>query len=151
MSTHPETLLDAYDRGALDRRGLMLGFAALFGSVAGSARVATEQPTFRATGLDHIALEVTDVARSTAFYQRHLGLRPTSESASSAFLDCGDQFVALFQSARPGLAHYSYALADYSQSSAAEKLRAAGLRPKLRGNRTYFDDPDGIEVQVSRG
>jgi hypothetical protein len=151
-----DALLNAFEKGALDRRGLLLGLATLWGSGSASGAMQTApdplpRPTFRATGLDHIALAVTDVARSSAFYQRHLGLRPTSESGSSAFLDCGTQFVALFRSAQPGLAHYSYAIPDYSQADAAEKLRAANIEPKLRGQRTYFDDPDGIEVQVARG
>ena len=32
---------------------------------------------------------------------------------------------------------------------AARRLQAAGLTPKPWGGRMYFDDPDGIEVQVS--
>jgi hypothetical protein len=46
--------------------------------------------------------------------------------------------------------HYSYAIPDYDQQVAAERLRGAGLEPKLEGGRIYFDDPDGIVVQVSQ-
>jgi hypothetical protein len=145
-------LFDRYDRRQLSRRRVVLALSTI---LAGTSRVAAQEPqsssTFQAVGLDHIALRVTDVARSRAFYERHLGLRTTSESASSAFLDCGRQFVALFRSETPGLHHYSYALPSYSQSDAAERLRAVGIEPRLRGQRIYFDDPDGIEVQLSRG
>ena len=34
---------------------------------------ATAAPTFQATGLHHIALDVTDVPRSNEFYGKHLG------------------------------------------------------------------------------
>ena len=32
---------------------------------------------------------------------------------------------------------------------AEEKLKAAGLKPRREGNRVYFPDLDGIEVQVA--
>lgn len=142
-------LLTRYDRGELDRRQLLTLLAATV--AAGSATGSNAQSsTFEATGLHHLALEVTDVARSTAFYRRHLGLQPTSQSRNSAFLDCGPHFVALFRGSEPGLAHFSFGIDPYSQSEAAERLRAVGLEPKLRGQRIYFDDPDGIEVQLSQ-
>ena len=144
-----DRLFDRYDRGELSRRHVALALGALFGGVA--AGRAQAPSTFRARGLNHIALAVTDVARSKEFYERHLGLRTTSESSATVFLDCGPHFVALFRSSEPGLHHYSYSIADYSQRDAAERLRAVGIEPKLRGGRTYFDDPDGIEVQLSSG
>ncbi|REJ84127.1 MAG: hypothetical protein DWQ36_17005 [Acidobacteria bacterium] len=157
LQTRLDACVDAYDAGRLDRRHLLAGIASLLAAAGtsapatGAAQPGGDEPTFAATGLDHIALAVADPQRSSAFYQRHLGLRETSSSASSVFLDCGENFVALFRSQRPGLAHYSYAVAEYTQEWAAGRLRAAGLEPKLRGSRTYFDDPDGIEVQISRG
>ena len=34
---------------------------------------------------------------------------------------------------------------------AVARLKAAGLAPRRNGNRVYFDDPDGLEVQVTAG
>lgn len=141
-----DALFDRYDRREIGRRELLVALAGL--AAAGPAR-SQETSTFEVTGLDHIALNVTDVGRSVDWYRRHLGLAPTSQSESSAFLDCGPHFLALFRSSSPGLAHYSYGLENYSQSEAAQRLRAVGIEPKLRGRRIYFDDPDGIEVQLS--
>ncbi len=141
-----DAVFDRYDRGEISRREAL----AALGALAAPALVgAQESSTFEVTGLHHIALQVTDIERSVAWYRRHLGLVPTSQSESSAFLDCGPHFLALFRSSSPGLAHYSYGLENYSQSDAARRLRAVGIEPKLRGNRIYFDDPDGIEVQLS--
>ena len=141
-----EAVLDRYDRGEIGRREVLAALAALM--VPGLAE-SQESSTFEVTGLHHIALHVTDVARSVEWYRRHLGLRTTSQSDSSAFLDCGPHFLALFRNSRPGLAHYSYGLESYSQADAARRLRDVGIEPKLRGRRIYFDDPDGIEVQLS--
>lgn len=149
-----DRLLNSYDDGHMNRRQLGLALATLFSATASASLGQNPQnaePTFKASGLDHIALSVTDPRRSAAFYQQHLGLSVTSQSPNSVFMDCGPHFVALFRGQTPGLAHYSYTIPNYTQSWAAERLRDSGLEPKLRGQRTYFDDPDGIEVQVSRG
>lgn len=152
---HPEWLISEFERGRLSRRQLIERLMAIGAAAAGlgavrSASASVASSTFSATSVDHIALSVTDIPRSRDWYVRHLGLRVASESETSCFLDCGDDFLALFKSATPGLHHYSFAIPDYHQQDAARRLRDAGLTPKLRGERIYFDDPDGIEVQVSQ-
>jgi catechol 2,3-dioxygenase-like lactoylglutathione lyase family enzyme len=119
---------------------------------AGSAPVSAQSagPTFEAAGLNHIALRVTDVARARDFYQKHLGLPVASQSLPGrCFLQCGPQFVALFRGNRAGMDHYCYSVPRYDQQEAARKLRAHGLEPRLAGNRIYFSDPDGLEVQLA--
>ena len=140
-------LVHDFEAGRMSRRQLIASLSAL---AAVGAAEAQEPSTFRARGLDHIALSVTDVERSRDFYVRHLGLEVSSESLpSNVFLDCGDDFVALFRGRDPGLHHYSYRIDDYDQREAAERLRAVNLEPSLQGNRIYFPDPDGITVQLS--
>jgi len=146
-------LIEGLERGSLTRRQLMarlttgLAFLGGGGTIASPAR---ESPsTFRAVGLNHLALNVTDVARSRDFYIKHLGMTVARESRTSCFLTCGDNFVALFGGREAGLNHYCYAVEDYTVSSAAEKLRAQGINPRTAEGRIYFDDPDGLEVQLS--
>lgn len=148
MERQVDDLLTAFESGTLSRRQLIAGLTALATGV-GAGKAGAQQSTFRATGLNHIALRVTDVARSRDFYVEHLGLEVTSESPSNCFLDCGDQFVALFRSPSAGLAHYCYSIPDYDQQDAARRLREVGLAPRLQGGRIYFDDPDGLEVQLA--
>jgi len=150
-----DRIVNEFLGGRLSRRQLITQLMAMGAAASGAgalARAAQQEngSTFQARSIDHIALSVTDIERSRAWYEEHLALRTTSVSRTSAFLDCGPDFLALFKGEKPGLHHYSYAIPDYSQEGAAERLREAGLEPKLRGNRTYFDDPDGIEVQVSQ-
>jgi catechol 2,3-dioxygenase-like lactoylglutathione lyase family enzyme len=49
----------------------------------------------RAIGLNHIALEVGDVEEALAFYGRLFDFELRGKSESSAFIDLGDQFLAL--------------------------------------------------------
>ncbi len=157
MDTYLDTMIDQYDRGGLSRRQLMsalTGFAAMAGvgsAVAQDPGNAGEsgESMFQATALNHIALSVTDIPRSRDFYIKHLGLRVTSESQYNCFLNVGQNFLALFKSERAGLNHYCYTIKGYTADSAAETLEANGFTPRRAANRVYFDDPDGLEVQVS--
>lgn len=167
MEAAIDGLVQQFEAGTLSRRQLVRRIGALAALVTpvGSTLATPGGPgaapaggrgsgqegasTFQAVGLNHIALSVTDIPRSRDFYVRHLGLTVSRESASSCFLDCGDDFVALFRSGQPGLNHYCYAVEDYDVDEAAETLRANDLPPRVSGNRVYFDDPDGIEVQLS--
>ena len=49
----------------------------------------------RAIGLNHIALEVGDIEEALAFYERLFEFELRGKSESMAFIDLGDQFIAL--------------------------------------------------------
>lgn len=154
MQNHIDRIMDDYDRGGLTRRDLIAQLVGITGAMALGSRTAMAQdgpkPTFVATDLNHLALRVTDVKRSSAFYQKHLGLKVASQNPNSCFLRCKDaNFVALFQNEQPGMDHYCYSIEDYNPARAVEKLEAAGIQARRTDNRVYFDDPDGLEVQVA--
>lgn len=147
--------MDHYESGHMTRRELVRHLAALavvFGAAGRSPTPAAEPSTFQGIGLNHIALRVTDVPRSRDFYIKHLGLRVASDGGErNCFLDCGDQFVALFRAEKPGMDHYCYSIRDFDLKVAEAKLEAQGLKPRVHreGGRIYFDDPDGLEVQLA--
>src|SRR4026208_362175 len=49
----------------------------------------------RAVGFNHVALEVGDTDEALAFYRRVFDFELRGKSATSAFIDLGDQFLAL--------------------------------------------------------
>lgn len=148
-------IVEQYERGHLTRRQLvsrLMGLGATLAvmpSTAGAGQA--PKSTFRATGLDHVALDVTDVPRSRDFYVKHLGLEVIRDGGEdNCFLGSGgDFFLTLFRGEKPGLNHYCYAIEDFDVDRAEEKLEAAGLKVRRESGRIYFDDPDGIEVQVA--
>ncbi len=150
-----ESLVEEFERGKLSRRQLASRLMGLGAALSVMPRVAQasegEGNTFQATGLSHVALNVSSVPRSRDFYIKHLGLKVIRESGEdNCFLGSGDGFfLTLFKGERPGLNHYCYAVRDYAAEQAEEKLKAAGLKPRREGNRVYFPDPDEIEVQVA--
>ena len=155
MQREISRLVSDFERGRLSRRQLIAHLSAVAAAMAGAPVLGqTGEPapsTFRARSVDHVALRVTDVERSRRFYEQHLGLEVTNCGDDSCFLSCGDDFLALFRGGSAGLDHYAFAIDGFSASGAVAKLETAGLTPKRRQNRVYFDDPDGIEVQVIAG
>ena len=49
----------------------------------------------RAVGFNHVALEVGDIEEALAFYGRLFDFELRSKSETMAFIDLGDQFIAL--------------------------------------------------------
>ncbi len=168
MHTHIDLMIGEYERGRLTRRQLVVRLAAVASGLAAAATAVAAQerpgsaapptrpadpprePTFKATELNHVALRVADLARSQAFYEKHLGLTVTSAGATTAFLDCGPHFLALFaERGEPGLDHFCFTVPRYEPADAVRRLEAAGLEATRRGDRVYFKDADGIELQVA--
>jgi catechol 2,3-dioxygenase-like lactoylglutathione lyase family enzyme len=170
-SSFVDTIVEDFEHGRISRRQLvarLMGVGAAMASLQGSASgqepaTNTAQPaeqgtqadtvaapTFQATGLDHIALDVVDVPRSRDVYAKHLGLRVVRGNDDALFMGADrDFFLTLFRAERPQLNHYCYTIRNFSADDAVEKLGAAGLRPRRTGNRVYFPDPDGLTVQVT--
>ena len=158
MSFDAARIVKDFESGRITRRQLVAQLMALGAAAAGVGTTALAQdqpdggPTFQATGLDHVALRVSDVRRSVEFYQKHLGLSVMRQSENSAFLNPGDnEFLALFRREPAGLDHYCYNIRNYDPDEVVRELEAAGLDPRRESNRVYFDDPDGIEVQLAGG
>ena len=105
--------------------------------------------TFHALGLNHLALRVTDLDRSQAFYERHLGMtRIPSPAASPRAMACGPHVLNLFQAAAPQMDQVRFTVPDYDPKAAAERLRAQSIVPDVEDDRVHFLDPDGYKLQV---
>ncbi|MHC4948085.1 MAG: VOC family protein, partial [Planctomycetota bacterium] len=103
-----ERLVGDYERGRLSRRQLITHLAGLTALAAATGRAGAAEddpvadPTFAATDLNHIALRVTDLDRSQAFYAKHLGLRVSSRGETSCFMQCRERnFLAMFKADEP--------------------------------------------------
>jgi predicted enzyme related to lactoylglutathione lyase len=104
--------------------------------------------TPRLVGINHVALEVDDLERSLAFYGRLFELQFRGRSGTAAFIDLGDQFLALMQGrsgAPDAIRHFGLVVDDKEATRAA--LAAGGARI-LPGRRLDFLDPDGNRVEI---
>src|ERR1700677_687737 len=101
----------------------------------------TESARPRAIGFNHVALEVGDIEEALAFYGRLFAFELRGKSDDMAFIDLGDQFLALqkgrSQPADDGR-HFGLVVDDKEAVRAA--LHAAGVET-LPGNFLDFRDP----------
>lgn len=99
----------------------------------------------RLIGLNHLAVQVGDLDEAIAFFQSladDVELR--SRSGSMAFVDLGDQFIALERTAEPVAAgHYGLVVDD--QAEVVRRARDAGAR--MIGSHDFLD-PWGNYWQV---
>ena len=102
----------------------------------------------RAVGINHVALEVGDVDAAIAFYGRLFDLRLRGRVAGMAFVDLGDQFLALSEPRGGGPdAERHFGLVVDSKAEVRAALRAAGVQ-QLPGRGLLFRDPWGNQVEV---
>jgi catechol 2,3-dioxygenase-like lactoylglutathione lyase family enzyme len=153
MDKDVATIVDQFVAGRLTRRELVWRLTALVTVAAARdpdlAAAQQRSSTFEALGLNHLALRVTDLDRSQAFYERHLGMTQIpSPARSPRLMACGPHVLNLFEAAAPQMDHVCFTVPGYDAKAAADRLRAQGLIPEVEADRVHFRDPDGYKLQV---
>src|SRR5919204_5200261 len=102
----------------------------------------------RAIGFNHVALEVGDIEEALAFYGRLFDFTLRGKSKDSAFIDLGDQFIALqkgrSQAADDGR-HFGLVVDD--KEAVRKALAEAGVKA-LPGPFLDFMDPWGNRIEI---
>ena len=160
MREATEDLVGRFERGLISRRELVAGLLALAARPSVAAGAGAAKP-IQVSGIDHVALRVSDVERSARFYTELFGATVRSRSQGSVFLDIGDDWLALFGrgvastgygATDPGVDHVSFHTpAARSAEQRMGALREHGLDPASPpgSGRVYFKDPDGVILQLS--
>jgi lactoylglutathione lyase len=102
----------------------------------------------RLVGINHVALEVGDLQEALDFYGRIFQLGPIEYEPGMAFIEMGDQFIALSEGRTSGpddARHFGLVVEDKEATRAA--LIDAGVEIS-RGRFLDFRDPWGNHVQV---
>jgi lactoylglutathione lyase len=107
-----------------------------------------ESSKARLIGFNHIALEVGDIEEALAFYGRLFKFELRGKSDSKAFIDLGDQFIALQKGRKqPPDDDRHFGLVVDDKEAARKALKAAGIIP-LEGPFLDFRDPWGNRVEI---
>jgi lactoylglutathione lyase len=105
-------------------------------------------PHPRLVGINHIALEVGDLDEALEFYGRAFAFTLRGRGRHMAFLDMGDQFIALAAGrTQPPDNHRHFGLVVDDKAAARRALEEAGAEI-LPGRGLDFRDPWGNHVQV---
>lgn len=102
----------------------------------------------RIVGINHVALEVADVNQALDWYRRFFDFELRGRAGAMAFIDMGDQFIALAggRSQPPDTArHFGLVVDDKEAVRAA--LEQAGVTVRSSGS-LDFRDPWGNHIQV---
>ncbi|MDX6490388.1 MAG: hypothetical protein QOD43_633 [Gaiellaceae bacterium] len=102
----------------------------------------------RLVGINHVALEVGDIEEALTFYGRIFEFTLRGQMRGAAFIDMGDQFIALMEGrSQPadGARHFGLVVDD--KEAARRALEAAGVEI-VPGLGLDFRDPWGNNVQV---
>ena len=104
-------------------------------------------------GCNHVAIEVDDVEKATAFYQDVFNLEKLDRGEGDAFFKLGEhQFLAIFQVEKlksDRMRHFGLIVRDGKQlSEVREKLTTKYGIELIPGFRCDFRDPFGNRIQV---
>jgi lactoylglutathione lyase len=103
----------------------------------------------RPVGINHVALEVGSIDEAIAFLERILGpLELRGRMAGNAFIDLGDQFLALFESPNPTTSdqgHFGFVVDD--KEAVRARLDELGIEI-LPGRFLDFRDPWGNRIEI---
>ena len=102
----------------------------------------------RLVGLNHIALEVGNVEEALEFYGRIFDFELRGRGGRMAFIDMGDQFIALASGrTQPPDAHRHVGLVVDDKEATRQALQEAGVDVQPSGS-VDFRDPWGNHIQV---
>jgi catechol 2,3-dioxygenase-like lactoylglutathione lyase family enzyme len=152
---------------ALTRREMILAVPGL----ALASRLLAQASPIRVRGISQVTLAVSDVARSTAFYQQLFGMPIQARHGDKVLLRLGNGpfFLGLMPAdgAGPRIDHWGLAVEDFEPSRTLEQLAAHGVSPAEEGSaglsggplrvrmatredvqEVWMGDPDGLVMQL---
>jgi lactoylglutathione lyase len=102
----------------------------------------------RAVGFNHVALEVGDIEEALSFYARILEFQLRGKSEDMAFIDLGDQFLALQKGrSQPPDDGRHFGLVVDDKDAVRQALVEAGVEA-LPGPFLDFRDPWGNRIEI---
>lgn len=102
----------------------------------------------RAIGFNHVALEVGDIEAALAFYGRLFAFELRGKDDTSAFIDLGDQFLALQKGRKqPADDGRHFGLVVDNKEAVRQALADAGVKT-LPGPFLDFLDPWGNRIEI---
>jgi catechol 2,3-dioxygenase-like lactoylglutathione lyase family enzyme len=156
MDAMISNLVSRFEKGSLTRRELIQSLSILAAaSGAASAQVASEQskaPGIKAAKIDHVSIQVSDLPRSIAFYEKIFGLIILSEDKPNEIvrLGAGKVLVSLHHKSPTGLVdHFAIGVEKFDKDAVTRELKARGANPEDNLDAGFHIlDPEGISVQI---
>jgi glyoxylase I family protein len=151
MNSVVDDLVTRFDRGTLSRRQLVQGLTAL-AAASGALPAAAQTTPFASTRIDHISIQVTDMARSIAFYEKIFGLKILGEDKENEIVRMGVTRIIVSLHRKPPVGivdHFAIAIDGFDRQAVTAELAKHGLTAEQNLDYGFFvRDPEGIPVQI---
>ena len=146
-------LVKRFERGALSRRQLVQGLTML---AAGGAVAEAQTPGLKAVKVDHVSIQVTDLPRAVAFYQKVFGLTVNGEDKPNEIVrlgGAGKTLVSLHHKSPTGVVdHFALGVEGFNKEAVTAKMKAMGLDATDNLDAGFhIVDPEGMAVQIMAG
>lgn len=143
------SLVDRFEKGVLSRRELVQGLTML---AAGGTAAQAQEGGIKAAKIDHVSIQVSDLPRSVAFYQKMFGLIILSEDKPNEIVRLGGAkvLVSLHHKNPTGLVdHFAIGVEKFNREAVARELKVRGANPEENLDAGFhIKDPEGINVQI---
>src|SRR4029079_6432560 len=114
-----------------------------------------QEALFHSLGMHHLAIQVTDMARSTEFYRKLFGEpTPGLGNPPQPTFQAGETRILLYNPAPtkpPKIDNFSALVDNFDAPADLKVVQGLGANAKLwaQGTLNEFFDPDGIRLQVT--
>ena len=150
METIINRLLQRFESGSLSRRQLVQGLAML--ATAGSVPAQAQARGFQGGFISHVSLSVSDLQRSTEFYQKVFGLAVLSQDKPNEIVRLGLKrtLVSLRRASPKGVVdHFAIGVEKFNRETVTKDLADRGVTPEQNVEAGFHvQDPDGFPVQI---
>ena len=155
-----DNLVAGFERGRLSRRQLVEGLSLIAAAAAApnlaKAAAAPQPAGVKGLAIDHVSVQVSDMARSIDFYSKSFNFKVVGEDKDNNIVRLGvdHTLVSLHPAAargeRPGrVDHFCIKVPEYDQEKLAAQLKALGVDSTFDiWSGFYVKDPDGVHVQM---
>lgn len=149
METTIANLVSSYEQGKLSRRQLINALALMAGA-SGLGISAPPAAPFPASSVNHIAITVSDVQKSSEWYKDLFGLKPEQDTDKVAVLGFGNTVLVLRPGANPGrITHFCFGVKGFKMTEAEAELKKRGLDPRKDNESYHVKSPEGTDIQIS--
>ena len=152
MEAMISNLVSRFERGVLTRRELIQGLTTL-AAVSGTASVQAQNSGIKGAKIDHVSIQVSDLPRSIAFYQKLFGLTSLSEDKPNEIVRlgaAGKVLVSLHHKSPTAVVdHFAIGVERFNREAVTQILKERGVTPEDNLDAGFHvKDPEGISVQI---
>jgi predicted enzyme related to lactoylglutathione lyase len=143
-------LVKRFENGALSRRQLVQGLTTL---AAGGVVAEAQAPGLKAVNVNHVSIQVTDLPRAVAFYQKVFGLVVNGEDKPNEIVRLGGPgktLVSLHHKSPTGVVdHFALGVEGFNKEAVTAKMKAMGIEASDNLDAGFhIVDPEGMAVQI---